>query len=151
MAKTVSVAPGKLAAVLQADADLRLKGVKAAIKRASKTARDHLRSATPVDQAQMIKSWKITTSLNGDVTVRNDSPHAGIIEAGAKPHKVNAAGVAALTKWASRHVSEEDIKQVVWGIVRKLEKFGQKGHFILRDSIPDILNYLHEELEAAKV
>ena len=49
---------------------------------------------------QFMNSWHVPMRRDRNtVTVRNDAPHAGIIEAGARKHGVNAAGRAALLEW----------------------------------------------------
>lgn len=63
--------------------------------------------ATPVDQGQLRNSWKVSKVSNGggvpDVEILNEAPHAGIVEKGARPHKVSPEGWAAIYQWVLRH------------------------------------------------
>ncbi len=58
------------------------------------------------DQGQYMNSWHVPARKNRDlVTVRNDAPHAGIIERGARPHGVNQEGREALLAWVLRNIA----------------------------------------------
>lgn len=66
--------------------------------------------ATPVDQGQLRASWKVKeeSATFGDITtvlaeLINDAPTVGIVENGARPHKVSAEGWAAIYEWVRRH------------------------------------------------
>lgn len=60
---------------------------------------------SPVDQGLFRNSWEVREAFFGAV-IDNTAPHAGIIEKGARPHKVNREGIDALTKWVLRHLSK---------------------------------------------
>lgn len=107
---------------------------------------------TPVDVGQMKNSWRVKPVLGGrrrTVELVNDAPHAGVIEAGARPHKVNAEGRAALERWAMRQlgVDENTAKAVAQGTIRKLERHGQKGHFIVRDNMDRLQKMVKQEVD----
>lgn len=91
-------------------------------------------------------------------TILNDAPYAGVIELGARPHKVSEAGREAIREWVRRKVfgfsaSEADenaiVDQMTMGIVKKLEFKGQKGTFIVSDSLPALRDIVDEEISRA--
>ncbi len=80
----------KIPAKVRRDVD---KGIQLAAHR----GRTHLIKKTPTDQGQARNSWVATKK-----TIRNDAPHIGILERGARPHKVSREGIESLTQWALR-------------------------------------------------
>ena len=68
---------------------------------------------TPTDQGQLRASWKVLRRVSGArnmpagetsvVELRNDAPHAGLVELGCRPHGMSPAGWAALYEWVRRH------------------------------------------------
>lgn len=44
---------------------------------------------------------------SGEVRLYNDAPHAGIVELGARPHSVSAAGIEALTDWVLKKLLDD--------------------------------------------
>ncbi len=60
---------------------------------------------------QFMNSWHVPTRRDRNlVTVRNDAPHAGIIEAGARPHGVNGAGRIALLEWVLKVIAPQPVQ-----------------------------------------
>lgn len=91
-------------------------------------------------------------------TILNDAPYAGVIELGARPHKVSEAGREAIREWVRRKVlgfsaSEADenaiVDEITMGIVKKLEIKGQQGTFIVRDSLPILRDVAAIEIRRA--
>ena len=76
------------------------KDVDTGIKLAAQRGRNHLSKKTPVDQGQARVGWRTTAT-----TIYNNAPHIGILEKGARPHKVSREGIEALTRWAMRVLS----------------------------------------------
>lgn len=75
--------------------------------KAAHRARSVLVRVSPVYLGQFKNSWRVVGLGRGKhagYAVMNDAPHAGIIERGARPHKVSNEGIAALTKWAKRKI-----------------------------------------------
>jgi hypothetical protein len=91
-----------------------------------------------VDRGQFKNSWSVNTLPDGSTVLRNSAPHAGIIEGGARPHPVNAEGIAALTAWARRKlgVTLEEAEGIAAAIAWKLRRHGQKPTWIVRRNIP---------------
>jgi len=65
---------------------------------------------TPVDLGQLKASWKVTAGakeFTGPETqlaeLANDAPTVGIVELGARPHKVSPEAWAAIYQWVRRH------------------------------------------------
>lgn len=93
------VTPDELSGVIRAlaestsEEDLRL-----AVLRGQERGVTLLKRKSPVDQGQYKNAW---TAVEGK-QVLNMAPHAGIIERGAKPHKVSAEGREALAAWVRR-------------------------------------------------
>lgn len=57
-----------------------------------------------VDLGEFWNSWFDPSSKGSTITLRNDAPHAGIIERGARPHNVSEEGQLALLDWVLRNV-----------------------------------------------
>lgn len=114
---------------------LRHEHLKAARREAAAASRTLLSRRTPVDTGQLKSSWHVTKD-----GVRNDAPHAGIIEKGARPHKVSYAGIQSLTEWAERQLGlpPEKAKAVAWGIAKRIEREGQQGTYFVEKSMDDI-------------
>lgn len=112
--------------------------IEKSMRKAAQRGRTILVRRTPVDTGLMKNAWRVTKGIS--VEIVNDAPHAGIIEEGARPHKVNRQGIEALTAWAQRKLgaSLEEARSVAWGIAKKLEKEGQPGKFIVRDALDDL-------------
>lgn len=71
---------------------------------------------TPVDQGQLKATWKVMPGEPGllqgkpsgrrnirAAELRNAAPHAGIVELGARPHKVSREGWLSIYDWVVRH------------------------------------------------
>ena len=145
----VSIKMGGLSARIKADVKARGDSIKKAEKAAALRGRNHLVSITPVDMGVMRAAWQVRDGGDG-VEIENDAPHAGIIERGARPHKVSQAGREALADWARRKgIPEEEIPSMVWGICKKLEAEGQRGLFLVKDSLHLFSGWLRAEVERA--
>lgn len=135
--------------MLKNDLKVQTRGVKRALRRAADRGVDVLRSATPVDQGEMIRAWRVIPRADGSLLIKNDAPHAGIIERGARPHPVSEEGRLAIRDWAERH-GFDDPEAASWGIVNKIKKEGSRAHWILRDSKQVLVEILHGELEGVR-
>jgi hypothetical protein len=128
---------------------------------------------TPTDRGELRASWKVRA--NGLATeLVNDAPHAGIVELGARPHKVSAEGWAAIYEWVRRHpflygqkrartkVSatptqvaamgpfkglDPEISSITWAIVKKINKVGQKATYFVLKSMDELRDTLAKEIE----
>jgi hypothetical protein len=139
--------------------------------RAANRARTRLVRVSPVDQGQYKNSWtikEVKSFFRRYVVVVNDAPHAGIIELGARPHKVNREGIEALKEWAKRHMLlgaqravrrvrkanrasvqadvDAEATRVAFAIAKKIEKYGQRGRFVVERQMPHITRWLAQEM-----
>lgn len=128
---------------------------------------------TPMDLGQLRASWKVKAH---DMVAElvNDAPQAGIVELGARPHKVNAEGWQAIYEWVRRHPElygrtrpkkkvsatlaqqvtlgpfgglDPEITSITWAIVKKIEKFGQKPTYFVMQSLGLLEQALIKEVE----
>lgn len=142
----IRVTPEELAADLQRRASKLPRGIKKGILSGIHRGRTLLTKRTPVDRGQMKASWRAQPLT---LELINDAPHAGIIEGGARPHKVNKAGRESLERWAMRQlqVDVKTAKAVAQGVINKLAREGQKGKFIVRDAMPELQAMVKIEVE----
>jgi hypothetical protein len=96
----VTIKPGQLGAFITGSA----KGQQAAIERGVRIAKHRakalLQLRTPVDMGVMRAAWTVTKG-----GVENSFPLAGVIERGARPHKVSREGREAIYEWVKRKVT----------------------------------------------
>lgn len=128
---------------------------------------------TPTDRGELRASWKVKAA---DMVAEliNDAPHAGIVELGARPHKVSAEGWAALYEWVRRHPAlygrkraktkvsgtvaqlaamgpfkglDPEISSITWAIVKKINREGQKPTYFVLKSMDALRAALIAEVE----
>jgi hypothetical protein len=112
---------------------------------------------TPKDNGLLKASWHDSASRGGRqegvvAEVWNDAPYAGIVEEGARPHGVSAAGRLALYEWAHRHfpaAEDAELKGIVWAICKKLRERGQEGTFFVRNARVALASAMIDEIRAA--
>lgn len=128
---------------------------------------------TPKDTGLLKASWKVSrvgSKLESGslAEIVNTAPHAGIVEAGARPHPVSEEGQEAIYRWVLRHFrmtgrgsdrkvqSIRDTKgkgsrlkeagrfrnaeavKIMQGICRKLALKGQAPTYFVKQTIPEI-------------
>jgi hypothetical protein len=113
-----------------------------------------LQKKVPRDTGDLARSFRVGHTSTG-AQIRIDAPHAGIVERGARPHRVNAEGREALAGWVAGWVrrrlkitDEAEINAVVAGICRKLEREGQKPTWFVRNYRTEAARVLREEVDA---
>ena len=96
-----------------------------------------------------IKTAKRAARVGDSVELVNQAPHAGIIELGARPHKVNQEGIENLTLWAKRKLglSDEEAQEAAHAIAWKLRRYGQRPTYMVRDSLPTLRVFLKGETD----
>lgn len=149
MSTTVKVSISDLGSRLFRAEGERGRAVKRGVVDAARRGAAALVKKTPRYLGQMANSWDTGETRQG-AEVRNTAPHAGIVEAGARPHSVSPDGMAALTEWAARQVNSDPkaAKAIAWAIAQRLKTNGQVGHFIARDyAKQDAPRHLREEIE----
>jgi len=173
---TLSVKATDLAAALRSGNDEIARAVVRGVAMGAHRARAVMVKATPVDQGQLKAGWYVFLGWQGVGKTKipaigamlaelgNSAPHIGIVELGARPHKTNAEGWAAIYEWARRHFgytpagggrmrriggdTGEDpfLSAITWGIVKRLEREGQKPTFFVRDNLPTLRRLMGEEI-----
>lgn len=122
---------------------------------------------TPVDRGELKNSWKVAkinpratalTGFLGDqeiVRLWNLAPHAGIVELGARPHKVSDAGMLALEDWVWRNRASIGLttksgraqsgakartaaRSIAWAIAWKIRRKGQKPTYFIRNNLRNL-------------
>jgi hypothetical protein len=169
---TIALTPAQLTARLKQDAERYPAVVRLGLKRGAHRGRALLAHESPTDTGQLKNAWKVTENplpgAGGAPSIRNDAPHAGIIERGARPHPVSREGVEAIKAWVrrvlgaqiktkmrggsprgrvSRDAFEAQVESVTWAIVTKLGKEGQKGKFIVEQNLETLARFAREEVE----
>jgi hypothetical protein len=108
-------------------------------------------AASPVDTGQYAASWDFTLSEKMAV-LGNYSPHAPIIERGARPF---TPPIRPLLAWAKRVLGSSsqppDYDSRVWGLARgtqqKIAREGMKPRHILEKMVPKIIENIKDELK----
>jgi len=125
-----------------------------AMRRAALRGRAMLVRRTPKDLGQAKAGWKVSQFVKGTTRARidlyNDNPYVGILERGARPHKVSMEGIAALHAWVWRNrayfkFSAETRKQgkaealgIAYAIAAKIEREGQAPLYFVRKSMDEL-------------
>ena len=121
---------------------------------------------TPSDLGQLTLSWDVKKPLTKGRQIAeliNDAPHAGIVEMGARPHKVSPEGWWSLYEWVERHFpdaaapggevdvygNDPEFSRITWAIVRKIGREGPKPTYFVRDKLPTFLAITHAEINHA--
>ena len=108
-------------------------------------------AASPVDTGLYASSWDFTVDEKKAV-LGNYSPHAPIIESGARPF---TPPIGPLLAWAKRVLKSAsqppDYDSEVWALARgtqnKISEQGMKPRHVLENMIPKILENVREELK----
>lgn len=175
MSAVIKVRPGGLGVLLKAQVRNNREAAEKGIKRAKIRAVALLKGRTPVDQGPMKNAWAVTSR-----GVDNSHPIAGIVLGrGARPHKVNRAGVEAIREWVIRKgivqfegkigpakagssskygrsvsvtraeaegIHFPEVEAVVWGIVKRLEKYGYEGTHMVEKALPELSRMVADEV-----
>ena len=167
-ANVISVSLKDLPGVLDRTDKLAFEAVKYGARAGAQRGRSHIVRKTPRDQGQLAASWKVNRG-SGDVLAEliNDAPHISIVELGARPHKVSREGWLAIYEWVRRHFRggelggggsmrprrdgsvDPAIASITWGIVKKIEKVGQKPTFFVLNELPTLRELMAAELDLA--
>jgi hypothetical protein len=171
------IKPTQLSAALRGEATGVLQDIRRGARLAAHRGRGLLIATTDAkgitDRGMYRNSFRV---LPGDgaktlATLVNDSPYAGIIEMGARPHKVSKEGVEAIAAWVRRklavgpvvekvhgptgkvtrkraRISKDAAMGIAYAIARKIAREGQKGRFVVGENLQELTRYLQEEVEA---
>lgn len=165
MGNVIAVAPGQLGAVLKTDAAKLPQAVKRAMLKGAQRGRALLVKLSPVDRGILKNAWRIVKlSSEGEngCEVVNDSPHAGVVERGARPGmKMGPAAIESLTGWVKRVILrtsrpkrgkkaasfadwDAEARSIAYAIARKFEREGMKGRFFVKDALPQLTQWVAE-------
>jgi hypothetical protein len=133
---------------------LRRKGeaIKGAIPKAARAASLRLKTYL-ANQSDKLGITYQGTYKNGfratDRGVVNDAPHAGIVEEGARPHKVSKEGREAIKRWCmiKLGLDEANAESASWAIAKTIEQHGQEGRHVMRKALPMAKKFFREELQ----
>lgn len=148
----VRTTPAKVGALLRRRAKAHKRSVYRGVLAAAHRGKTMIGHHTPSDLGQLSLSWDVREGdpkSNLLAELLNDAPHAGIVEMGARPHKVSAEGWHAIYQWVERHFDERDedgdvdvygndpvVSRITWAIVKKIGREGQKPTYFVRDKLP---------------
>lgn len=113
-----------------------------------------LKGESPVDMGVFRAAWQ-ARRFGPQVWSFNDSPVAGVIERGARPHPVSPEGVEAIRRWVQRVVvgrgggkkAQRLVDEITNGIVQKLRARGQKGLFIVERNLEKLRMFVEAETD----
>jgi hypothetical protein len=151
------------------------KSLRAACKKAGSAAahrlKAHLRGVIKASGINDLGTYMAGIQVVGTSVVAN-APHSGIVESGARPHKVSLQGIIAIAEWVVRKLRlrtrrrasdrwrskspEREFRTRKYGwaealgiaraIAKKIEREGQQGRYFMRDALPKARQFYHEEL-----
>lgn len=153
--------------------------VKRALVRSARRGRALLVRRTPKDLGQAKAGWRVSVPISGSkraaVDLYNDTPYVGILEMGARPHRVSLEGRVAIQEWVRRNIppvpvsgpvrapkfktggrramqaksSEAQVMAITEGIIWKLRTKGQEPTYFVKKSIPELQEFFVKEVDAA--
>ncbi len=146
--RVVSMTAGQLGGAIKRDAVEFPREIAAGINAAALRGQGHLASGSRVYTGQMKASWRVEKTSRGFDLV-NMAPHAGIEEAGSRPHTVDAEGREALERWAELKLGLDprSAAALAAGYIKRLEQYGSQGTFQVRDAQDDLARFLRTEVE----
>jgi hypothetical protein len=116
-----------------------------------------LKNRTPSNLGTTASRWEVNNRGGSSKrgvrmpSIENRVPHVGILETGARPHPVNAEGIAALSEWARLKLglSFEEADNAAHAIAWKIRKKGQEPTYFVLRSIPDLVAAMHRGMAKA--
>ncbi len=106
---------------------------------------------SPVDTGLYASSWDMTEDEK-TLTLGNFSPHAAVIEYGARPF---TPPIKPLLAWAKRVLKDPsqppeyspEVRQLAFGVQKKIAEQGMKPRKILENELPHIFERIKAELK----
>ena len=171
-ANVIKIGANEIAGELKARANKTPGELQKAMKRAAMRGRAMLVRRTPKDLGQAKAGWKtskfVKSAKGGEIDLYNDNPYVGVLERGARPHKVSFEGRMAIYEWVLRNIppamsgpvqpynrktktggrkefnrkSEEGLEvaamEITTAIIRKLRLKGQKPRYFVKKSMDEL-------------
>lgn len=171
------IKPGDLGRALKREAAFVRSAMERGTMAAARRFRAHMAEATDkrgiTDRGILKNSWTAAKLGTSGAQVYSDVPYAGIIELGARPHKVSRAGIEAIAGWVKRKMmapkgpiherigkggkvtrrmprgktSDEEAISIAYAIAKKIEREGQKPMYLVRGELPFAEKYLAQEVD----
>lgn len=116
-ANVITIGIDQLPRALQRGEERFAKALARGLRMGAQRGRGIIVRRTPVDLGQLRASWKVKAH-DAVAELINDAPHVSIVELGARPHKVNAEGWAAIYEWVRRHPELYGEKRARSGVLR---------------------------------
>jgi hypothetical protein len=140
---TFRVTPDGLAVQLRKLAKTSPKVLRKGLVRAARRGQAHMPGQTPTDMGQLRNGWRVLEGADG-IRLENSAPHAGVVELGARPHKVNAAGRKAIAEWAMRKLGldEAQAKSFAFALAAKIAKEGQAPTYFVRQELQKLAEFV---------
>lgn len=107
----VTIRPGQLGAVIKRDAKAYRTSIEQGVRLAAQRVVSYLKTISPVYDGAFRAAWTVLKDPSGMAQVSNSAPHAGIIEAGARPHGVNAEGREAIREWVRKVITRLSVPE----------------------------------------
>jgi len=104
-----------------------------------------------VATGQFLDAWRVERDGPGEVSLRNLSPHAGVVEYGRRPGRMPPIG--ALVRWVEIRLGKggPEAIRAAWGIAHRIAQRGTRGRGILRRVRQRLLRRIRQaELAAAQ-
>jgi len=148
----IKISPDKLADALKADDEFVKKAQYDACFAAALRLEAHLKQLS--DELKITASgvWKNSNKAErteDGAVCYNDSPHAGIVEEGCRPHWMPKDVIEGpLTDWVRRklEVPADEAQSVAYAIAHKIAEEGMQGRFPYALSLFTARDFYHEEL-----
>jgi hypothetical protein len=148
----IHIKPGQVGETLRKkDADIQ-NIVRKACRGAAMKLRTYLMKRTDdlkiTDRGTYKNSFAVHTTRTG-ASVTNNAPHAGIVELGARPHKVSREGIDSIQGWVKRKLGikdEAESRSIAWAIAKTIELEGQEPRYVMRDALPYARAFYNDEL-----
>lgn len=146
------------------------RAVKQALFSAAQRGRSWIVGQSPVDRGILKNAWRALRMSDGAELV-NDQPYAGVVERGARPFKMNTAGMDALTGWVRRKILsggfgslttgkgrknskpaqidqiEKEARKIAFAIAKKFERVGIRGKRFVWRNLPILANLMEKEIQ----
>lgn len=111
---------------------------------------------TPVDTGLTRNQWGVAGTPRG-ADLFNDSPIAGILELGSRPHRppfipilrwvVRKFGTGKRSFEDPSEVDNPELWAIAWGTVKAIERHGTKPNYMVRDNLDRLNEIARREVE----
>lgn len=121
------------------------RAINAGIEAGARRGRSHMLDKGPKDQGDYRKSWAVAKGSTG-VVLKNDTPYAGVLERGAKPH---FPPLAPLTQWVMRRLGKRgpEAVSIARAIQHKISQEGLPAKYVARMELPELTSLAGKEID----